>query len=168
LLSIHFPFKKVYLLSVSLLVPRFLMHMSKLCVLLISCCFVLMFSHFSFPLLSVLLSSSIFYSISYLLLSSTTYSCFHFECWKKSQFFFSHYITFQSFTLNFTLKFIFSKLWSNPMFRPLSALMSVIALINLLLIKTWSSWFAVLPSAEYHVCLWISLCGNVVLLTLKN
>ena len=41
--------------------------------------------------------------------------------------------------------------------------MFVIALLNLLLIKTWPIWFAVLPSAEYCVSLWISLCGNVFL-----
>jgi len=50
---------------------------------------------------------------------------------------------------------------------PLHALMCVIAVLNLLLVKTWSVWFVVLPSAEYHVCLWISSCGNVVLLTFK-
>ena len=50
---------------------------------------------------------------------------------------------------------------------PLSARMSVIALLNLLLIKTWPIWFAVVPSAEYYVSLWISSRGNVVLLTFK-
>ena len=50
---------------------------------------------------------------------------------------------------------------------PLIALMSVTTHLNLLLIKTWSICFAVLLSAEYHVSLLISLCGNAVLLTLK-
>jgi uncharacterized membrane protein (DUF2068 family) len=40
-------------------------------------------------------------------------------------------------------------LWSYPVSGPPSALMSAIAHLNLLLIKTWSIWFAVLPSAEY-------------------
>jgi len=50
---------------------------------------------------------------------------------------------------------------------PLSVLMSVIALLNLLIIKMWSIWFADLPSAEYHVSLRIFLYENVVLLTFK-
>ena len=76
-------------------------------------------------------------------------------------FLFSVYL-FSVFVLNFTLKFILNKLWFDPMSGPLSALMYVIALLNLLLLKTWSIWFVVLPSVEYRFSLWISLCGNVL------
>jgi len=73
--------------------------------------------------LSILSSSSIFSDISTLLLSSIEYSCLHFKFWKI--------FTIFLFSLYF---FIFSKLWSDSKSGPLSALMSVIAPQNLLLI----------------------------------
>ena len=127
----------------------------------------LMSSHFSFILLSLLSSSSIFSKISNLLLISTAYSCSHFEFWKVFTIFLFSVYLFSVLTLSFTLNFIFNKIWSNLMSGPLRALMSVTALLNPLLIKIWFIWFAVLPSAEYDVSLCISLCGNVVLLTFK-
>jgi len=113
-------------------------------------------------LLSILSSSSKFFQ--YFKLIINFYKIFLFPLWilKNIHHFLFSYL-FPVFTLNFTLQFIFSKLWSGP----LRSLMSVIALLNLLLMKIWSVWFTVLPSAEYHVSLWISLCGNVVLLTFK-
>ena len=90
-------------------------------------------------------------SIWNLLLISIAYSCFHFGFWRIFTIFLFSLYLLPVFTLNFTLKFIFSKLWSYPMSGPLSVLMPVIALLNLLPIKTWSIWFAVLPPAKYHV-----------------
>ena len=118
----------------------------------------LMSSHFSFILLSLLSSSSIFSRISNLLLISTAYSCTHFEFWKMFLIFlFSSYL-FSVLTLSFTLNFIFNQLWSDPMSGPLRALMSVIELLNLLLIKTWSIWFAVLPSAATIMYVFVHYC----------
>jgi hypothetical protein len=56
---------------------------------------------------------------------------------------FSLYL-FSVFTLNFILKFILNKLCSDVCCCTSQS-------------KTSSIWFAVLPSAEYHVCWWISL-----------
>jgi hypothetical protein len=38
---------------------------------------------------------------------------------------------------------------------------------RLLSIKTWSIWLCVTSSGQVQVCLWMSRCGDVVLLTIR-
>ena len=70
-------------------------------------------------------------------------------------------------TANLSLTFATTRQWSVSQSAPLKLRTSSMLDCHLLSINMWSIWLCVFPSGEVQVCLWMSLCGNIVLLTTR-